>query len=563
MRRKRRCSPWIKFALACLLVPLTVLFCQSRQPDAPTATLGDSNTISEKIDSLTVDPPATIIANVPPFGNKPPKRVVLLGWDGATWKIISHMLAAGEMPNLRRLLAYGAAGVLQTDVAVSPISWTTIATGKSREHHGIGASVGGPQKTNRQEELKYFDPTLTSDNVAARQIWDMFPAERFPQRAVFSYYMPPSFARWRGLIYNEGVLFAPGPVQELCDEGDTDKDIICLLANAPYDVAFSIINAADAVGHEHYFDYLLQALLENGEIELAPAYAEKIRAGADEMKNAYRLLDRSIEPFLNKPDTLVAIVSDHGMQAATENRNELFLMADFFAEFGAQVIDYDPHKPFTFDARVDKQTARITVQPVLASYPIGRWLPNDETLHLDVVAPSFACRSSLGNGCPRAVKEKLVSTLATFQVRDRPLYDDGIKTDRGLLFAPRGDSLTAVSQASNAGGNKFCFFIHFQGDHTEGTPGIFILAGPGVKPGARFAGANLMDVTPTILALSGLPIADDFDGRVLIDAIKPAYLAAHPLTSVDTYGTRDTSQVKTPMLTLEQRRRLRELGYLN
>lgn len=92
------------------------------------------------------------IANVPPFDGNPPKRVVLLGWDGATWKIISHMLAKGEMPNLRRLLGYAAVGVLQTDVAVSPISWTTIATGKSREHHGIGVSVGDPQKMNRQEE---------------------------------------------------------------------------------------------------------------------------------------------------------------------------------------------------------------------------------------------------------------------------------------------------------------------------------------------------------------------------------------------------------------------------
>lgn len=563
LKRKRQRSPWLKLVLVCLFISITVLFCKSQTPDELPIEQGESDTNSDKIDSLTVEPPTAKIANVPPFDGNPPKRVVLLGWDGATWKIISYMLAKGEMPNLRRLLEYGAAGMLQTDVAISPISWTTIATGKSRENHGIGATAVDGKQLDRQEELKYFDSTLTSDNVAARQIWDMFPVERFPIRAVFDYYMPPSFARWQGLIFHQSVLFAPGPVQELCDEHDADQNVVCLLAKAPYDAAFSIISATDGVGHQHYYDCLLLLMQETGEVELAPAYAEKIKAGAQQMMDAYRLVDRSIEPFLNKPDTLVAIVSDHGMQAPKENRCELFLMSDFFAEFGARVTDYDPHKPFSFDARVDKQTARITVQPIVTPYPIGRRLPNDETLLLNVIAPSFTCRSPLANGCPQAIEKKLDDVLAMFLVQDRRLYDDGTKTKQGLVYAPRDDSLTTVSQAADTDGNSLYFFNNFQGNHTEQTPGIFILAGPGVKPGARFMGANLMDVTPTILALAGLPIADDFDGRVLVDAIKPAYLQAHPLTTVLTYGTRDISQVKKPMLTLEQKRQLREMGYLN
>jgi len=561
LKRKLRRSPWIKIILASLFISLTVLFCRSQEPDAPIIAVGESRNISDQIDSLPAEPPAVKIHNVPTFGNNPPKRVVLLGWDGATWKIITNLLAKGEMPNLRRLLEYGAVGVLQTDLGLSPISWTTIATGKSREHHGIGANVGDHQKRDRQEDLNYFDPSLTSDNVAAKQIWDMFPIERFPQRAVLSYYMPPPFARWQGLLFIEGTLFAPGPVQELCDERNIDKDIICLLAKAPYDAAFSIINATDAVGHAHYYDYLLQSLLEKGEIELAPAYAEKIKAGAEEMKNAYRLVDRSIAPFLDKPDTLVAIVSDHGMEPTSDNRHELFLMPEFFAEFGAQVTDYDWHNTFFFTARVDGQSARITVQPILTSYPIGRRLITDETLRLDVVVPSFTCRSTLGNGCPQAVKTKLDAMLATFLVQEQPLYDHGTVTDHGLVFAPRHDALATMSQTPYTIGKER--YLIFQGDHTSDTPGIFILAGPGVKPGARFTGANLMDVTPTILALTGLPIAEDFDGRVLTDAIRPAYLQAHPLTTVPTYGTRDVSQVKKPMLTIEQRRHLRELGYLN
>ena len=132
LKRKRQRSPWLKLVLVCLFISITVLFCKSQTPDELPIEQGESDTNSDKIDSLTVEPPTAKIANVPPFDGNPPKRVVLLGWDGATWKIISYMLAKGEMPNLRRLLEYGAAGMLQTDVAISPISWTTIATGKSR-----------------------------------------------------------------------------------------------------------------------------------------------------------------------------------------------------------------------------------------------------------------------------------------------------------------------------------------------------------------------------------------------------------------------------------------------
>lgn len=50
--------------------------------------------------------------------------------------------------------------------------------------------------------------------------------------------------------------------------------------------------------------------------------------------------------------------------------------------------------------------------------------------------------------------------------------------------------------------------------------GIFCMKGPGVRRDERIYGVNLLDVTPTILTLYGLPAADDMSGRVLAEAFE-------------------------------------------
>jgi tetratricopeptide (TPR) repeat protein len=50
--------------------------------------------------------------------------------------------------------------------------------------------------------------------------------------------------------------------------------------------------------------------------------------------------------------------------------------------------------------------------------------------------------------------------------------------------------------------------------------GTFIMAGPGIRRDALVHGANLLDVTPTILTLYGLPVGEDMDGKPLLDAFE-------------------------------------------
>ncbi len=66
------------------------------------------------------------------------KRLLLVGWDSADWKIIQPLVDAGQMPALQRLLEQGTSGNLTTlEPQLSPMLWTSIATGKHAYHHGV------------------------------------------------------------------------------------------------------------------------------------------------------------------------------------------------------------------------------------------------------------------------------------------------------------------------------------------------------------------------------------------------------------------------------------------
>ena len=66
------------------------------------------------------------------------KRLLLVGWDAADWKLIHPLLDAGHMPATRHLVESGVSGNLGTlEPELSPMLWTSIATGKHAYHHGV------------------------------------------------------------------------------------------------------------------------------------------------------------------------------------------------------------------------------------------------------------------------------------------------------------------------------------------------------------------------------------------------------------------------------------------
>ena len=76
--------------------------------------------------------------------------------------------------------------------------------------------------------------------------------------------------------------------------------------------------------------------------------------------------------------------------------------------------------------------------------------------------------------------------------------------------------------------------------------------------------ASVLDVTPTVLALLGMPIGRDMDGRVLTEAFASEFLAQRPVTYVDTHDAnlmqKDTEEEEP--VSEELMDRLRALGYV-
>ncbi len=65
-------------------------------------------------------------------------RVLLIGIDAAEWKIIHQLLPTGMLPTLQSWIENGVSGNLKSmNPPFSPMLWTSIATGKYADQHGI------------------------------------------------------------------------------------------------------------------------------------------------------------------------------------------------------------------------------------------------------------------------------------------------------------------------------------------------------------------------------------------------------------------------------------------
>jgi predicted AlkP superfamily phosphohydrolase/phosphomutase/tetratricopeptide (TPR) repeat protein len=116
-----------------------------------------------------------------------PRKVVLIGWDAADWKVIRPLMDAGKMPNVQRLVQNGASGQISTlHPPLSPMLWTSIATGKRPFKHGIhGFSEPTPDGrsvqpvTNLSRKSKALWNILNQNDLRSIVVgwWPSHPAE--------------------------------------------------------------------------------------------------------------------------------------------------------------------------------------------------------------------------------------------------------------------------------------------------------------------------------------------------------------------------------------------------
>lgn len=105
------------------------------------------------------------------------------------------------------------------------------------------------------------------------------------------------------------------------------------------------------------------------------------------------------------------------------------------------------------------------------------------------------------------------------------------------------------------------FDLRHTGTHKK--EGIFIASGPDIKKGTEITGAKIIDITPTILHLFGIPIPRDMDGRVLREIFKENSDPA--ARKVRFSGLMETKEKEIFTMPEEDerkiRQRLRRLGY--
>lgn len=95
--------------------------------------------------------------------------------------------------------------------------------------------------------------------------------------------------------------------------------------------------------------------------------------------------------------------------------------------------------------------------------------------------------------------------------------------------------------------------------------GVFIAAGPAFRAGGRVEGATILDMAPTALAVLGLPVAEDMDGRPLTGIIRDEHLARFPLATVPSYeGLLPQRAAPTGSGSMDEsiKEQLKSLGYI-
>jgi len=96
--------------------------------------------------------------------------------------------------------------------------------------------------------------------------------------------------------------------------------------------------------------------------------------------------------------------------------------------------------------------------------------------------------------------------------------------------------------------------------------GVVCLKGPDLKKNDRLYGASILDVTPTILTLLGLPIGMDMDGRPWLEAfekpVKPERIFSWEGIGNDQAGLHTENSRQDPAEAAQAIEQLVELGYI-
>nr|MBC8342841.1 alkaline phosphatase family protein [Bacteroidota bacterium] len=286
------------------------------------------------------------------------KKVLLIGWDAADWKVINPLMDAGKMPALEKLVNGGIIGNMATlDPPLSPMLWTSVATGMRADKHGILGfaepvpNVGGVRPINvTSRKVHAIWNILNSKGFKCNVVswWPSHPAEPIDGVVVSNFFKTagkPYGNRWpmlQGTIHPEemanklkkyrvhpGELTAAHILPFVPDAGkiDQEKDkrlasvakitadaasvqavSTWLMENTEWDFMAVYFDSIDHYGHG--FMKFRAPQMEGVPDDLFNTYKEVVDGG-------YIFHDMMLERMLHLAgeDTTVILISDHGFHS--------------------------------------------------------------------------------------------------------------------------------------------------------------------------------------------------------------------------------------------------------
>ncbi len=284
------------------------------------------------------------------------KRVLLIGWDAADWKIINPLLDGGKMPALESLINRGVMGKLATlEPTFSPMLWTSIATGKTADKHGIlgfieptpdGDGIRPVNVTSRKSRAIWNILHNHGKHTNLVNWWPSYPAEPI-NGVVVSNYFPKAIEKsdvntsgvnvfpeeWFSKLIEEKVLPEDITGEELMnfvpDAADVDQDndnslvklsVITaenlsvfqvtrrLMQETDWDLTAAYFGGIDQFCHQFmkYFPPKLDSTDENG-----------FRLYKNVINEAYIFHDNMLKRLLDETDenTTIVLISDHGFHS--------------------------------------------------------------------------------------------------------------------------------------------------------------------------------------------------------------------------------------------------------
>ncbi len=496
---------------------------------------------------------------------RPPARLLVVGWDGASFRAIDPLLAAGKLPHLASLIARGTQSQLEsTIVPISSAAWTTATTGKGPGEHGVFAF--------HEPVRGSYELTLASSRSnRAAPLWRLLTARGIPS-LVFGvpltyppepilgtmvcgmlapreaeYTWPSELARSlraRGYLPDlDPWLEEREPTwEEARAQLDLREEILGeLLARPDWRLAWIVFKELDVLSH---FSLGLDFAAH-----VAPIY---VRLDA--------LLGRLLE--LAGPEANVIVLSDHGFTSYTHGFNlHAWLLAQGFAvRRAAASAEALPGGPFArqFAAEAAQRLAELDLARTSAYAWASEGNFGSLRLNLRGREPEGSVSGEEAEGLLVRIEAMLFA---------HPLVKSVWRAEE-LLPGPERSALPDVLFATLPHVQVFAECgSELAGEYEPDVAdhdlfGIFVAAGPGIAHTTLERPLRLLDIAPLALHLLGQPVPLEMRGEV-----PPALLASgRALTRVPearfmSVAPPRTGAVYTPQEIEELARGLRALGY--